>query len=101
MTSLASHDLRRKAQHLSDLRRRYEAHDILTDEEKAELAKGIPWGEMKEIVDAIRLERRSASETTKTKKATATREAKQAEAGPVTPINLDLFLDSEIQQNNE
>ncbi len=94
MTSLPAHDLRRKAQHLSDLRRRYESHEKLSDEERAELQRGIPASEMREIVDAIRLERRSAQPTAKTKKATAAREAASA---PVVPIDLSKFLNDEVQ----
>ncbi len=88
MLSFSSHDLRRKCQRFSDLRRRYEAHEQLPPDELAELRRGIPAEEMHEIIEAIRKDRRAATPTKKTAKAEKDRQ-------PSTPIDLQSFLDDE------
>jgi hypothetical protein len=86
----ATHDLRRKAQRLYNLRRRYVAHDKLSDDEMNELRIGITTEEEIEeyakIIDDIRGERRSASPSKKTKATTAVREEKAVQTKPI-----DLF----------
>ncbi len=87
---MSEHDLRRRAQRLTDLRRRYEAHDILSDEEKAELQRGIPPEDMREIVSSIRQERRAATPSKKTKAVEKTRAQSK-------PVDIHSFLDEEYE----
>ena len=89
---MSTHDLRRKAQRLTDLRRRKEARDPLTDEEMAELRQGIPASEMREHIDAIRGERRSAAPAKKVKVA---KEKVAKEKAKTEPTDILSFLEEE------
>jgi peptidoglycan hydrolase CwlO-like protein len=99
---MSTHDLRRRLQHFTDLRRRKEARDVLTDEEMAELQRGIPASEMREHVEAIRGERRSAAPARKVKEK-AEKAEKAAKAAtkatptpkPAEPVDILSFLDEE------
>lgn len=92
---MSSHDLRRKAQRLTDLRRRYKAHDALSDEEMAELHRGIPAEEMHDIIiPAIRGERRSAAPAKKLK-TTKEKIAKEKAETTIPTIDIDSFLHEE------
>jgi hypothetical protein len=100
---MSTHDLRRRLQHFTDLRRRKEARDVLTDEEMAELQRGIPASEMREHVEAIRGERRSAAPARKVKEK-AEKAEKAAKAvtkvaiptpKPAEPVDILSFLDEE------
>jgi hypothetical protein len=63
----AQHDLRRKAQRITDLIRKHDAHERLSDDEMNELRIGPTVEEYKPIIDAIRDERRSAAPSKKTR----------------------------------
>ncbi|SRR6266404_4264596 len=89
---MSTHDLRRRVQRFTDLRRRHAAHEKLSDEDMMELNKGIPAEEYREIILAIRGERRSATPAKKVKE----KEAKQTkERAMVTPVDINSFLDEE------
>ena len=87
---MSTHDLRRKAQRITELRRRKEAHDTLTDEEMAELQQGIPASEMREHIEAIRGERRNATPAKKSKEGKEKIARQKAE-----PVNILDFLEEE------
>ena len=90
---MSTHDLRQKVQRLTDLRRRYEVHEKLSDADIEELRRGIPAKEYKEIViDGIRKERRAA---TPAKKVRVAKEKIEKEKIVAAPIDLDSFLDEE------
>jgi hypothetical protein len=63
----AQHDLRRKAHRITELIRRHDAHERLSDEEMNELRIGPTVEEYKPIIDSIRAERRSAAPSKKTR----------------------------------
>lgn len=99
---MSTHDLRRRLQHFTDLRRRKEARDTLTDEEMAELNTGIPASEMRQHIDAIRGERRGAAPARKVRekaekatKAITKATTKTAPTTPTGPVDILSFMDEE------
>lgn len=89
---MSTHDLRRKAQRLTDLRRRKEARDPLTEEEMAELQYGMPASEMRIHIETIRGERRNAAPAKKVK---AAKEKVAKEKAKTEPIDIFSFMEEE------
>lgn len=89
---MSTHDLRRRAHRLTELRRRKEAHDTLTDEEMEILRQGIPASEMREHIETIRGERRSAAPARKVKEKTEKVAKAKAKAEPIDILS---FLEEE------
>jgi hypothetical protein len=84
-------DLRQRVLQWADLRRRYAAHEPLTEDELTFLNEGIPAQEYREqIIDLIRRERRSAVPSESKKKTVRQRPTTAA------PVDLESFLDTEI-----
>ena len=92
----AQHDLRRKAQRLTDLHRKHAAHEKLSEAEMSELRIGITdeeeIKEYTEIIESIRGERRGAQPSRKTRAVKDQQELRETRS---KPIDLNQFLNKE------